>query len=132
MKKCIFCDIIKSKLNAYKIYEDSKILCILDKKPISKGHCLIFPKKHFKDIFDSEEDHLKQTIVVAKKVAHILKQKLKAEGINILHASKKAAQQSIFHFHFHIIPRYKKDTLNTWPKSNYKEKSLEETHKKII
>ena len=78
------------------------------------------------------EDYLKQTIIVAKKVALILKQKLKLEGINILHASKKVAQQSIFHFHLHLIPRYKKDALDTWPKSNYKEESLEEIYKKII
>jgi histidine triad (HIT) family protein len=58
-------------------------------------------------------------------VATILKNKLKAHGINILHASGKIAQQSVFHFHIHLIPRYNSDGLDTWPKSKYNEKNLE-------
>jgi histidine triad (HIT) family protein len=124
MEECVFCKIIEGKIEAYKIFEDDKVICILDKKPISKGHCLIIPKKHFNDIFDIDEDDLKQIIADTKKVANLLKTKLNAKGINLLHASDKVAQQSVFHFHIHIVPRYEDDGLDTWPKSNYKEKSF--------
>ncbi|MFW9876181.1 MAG: HIT family protein [Candidatus Thorarchaeota archaeon] len=127
---CIFCKIINGK-KALKIYEDKKTVCLLDINPISRGHCLIMPKKHFKNIFDINEEYLKEIICASKKVSKLLKQKLNATGVNILHASGKSAQQSIFHFHLHLVPRYKNDGLDTWPKSNYKEHSLEEVYQKI-
>jgi len=131
MVKCLFCQIAANKIKSFKIYEDDKVICILDANPISKGHSLIIPKKHFKNIFDIDDVALKQIIIAAKKVSKILKTKLRADGVNILHASGKAAQQSVFHFHLHLVPRYKNDKLCAWPKSNYKEKSLKEVYLKI-
>ena len=127
---CIFCKIIASK-EAFKIYEDEKTVCLLDLNPIARGHSLIIPKKHFKNIFDIDDDYLKDIIITTKKISKLLKEKLNANGINILHASGKSAQQSVFHFHLHLVPRYKNDKLDTWPKSDYKEKSLKEIHQKI-
>ncbi|MHA1873838.1 MAG: HIT family protein [Candidatus Heimdallarchaeaceae archaeon] len=129
-QNCIFCQIINGK-EALKIYEDKKTVCLLDINPISCGHCLIIPKKHFKNIFDINDDYLKDVISTSKKVSELLKQKLNATGVNILHASGKSAQQSVFHFHLHVVPRYKNDGLDTWPKSDYKEKSLKEVYQKI-
>lgn len=130
VSNCVFCKIIKNE-ESLKIYEDEKTICLLDINPISKGHCLVIPKEHFRDIFDIDDDHLKNIISVSKKISTTLKQKLGATGVNILHASGDSAQQSVFHFHFHLIPRYKDDGLDTWPKSNYKEKSLEEIYQKL-
>ena len=127
---CIFCKIINEK-EALKIYEDEKTVCLLDINPISYGHCLIIPKKHFKNIFDISEEYLREVISTSKKVSKLIKQKLNATGVNILHASGKSAQQSVFHFHLHLVPRYKNDGLDTWPKSDYKEKSLKEVYQKI-
>lgn len=130
VSNCVFCKIIQNK-EALKIFEDEKTICLLDINPISKGHCLVIPKEHFRDIFDIDDEYLKNIISVSKKVSTTLKQKLGATGVNILHASGESAQQSIFHFHLHLVPRYKDDSLDTWPKSNYKEKSLEETYQKL-
>lgn len=127
---CTFCQIINGK-EALKIYENEKTVCLLDINPISRGHCLIIPKKHFKNISDISEEYLRDVISTSKKVTKLLKQKLNVTGVNILHASGKSAQQSVFHFHLHLVPRYKDDGLDTWPKSNYKEKSLEEVYQKI-
>lgn len=131
MVRCPFCQVVANKIQAYKVYEDGNIVCLLDLNPISRGHCLVVPKKHFEDIFDIDMDYLKQVIAVTKKVSKLLKEKLNAGGVNILHASGKSAQQSVFHFHIHVVPRYKNDKLNTWPKSDYKEKSLEEVYQRI-
>ena len=130
VSNCVFCKIIKNG-ESLKIYEDEKTICLLDINPISKGHCLVIPKEHFRDIFDIDDDNLKNIVSVSKKISTTLKQKLGATGVNILHASGDSAQQSVFHFHFHLVPRYKDDGLDTWPKSNYKEKSLEEIYQKL-
>ena len=131
MVNCVFCQIIADKKESLKIYEDEMTLCLLDINPISRGHSLIIPKKHFKDIFDIEEEYLKKVIIATKKVSKLLKEKLNADGVNILHASGKSAQQSVFHFHFHLVPRYKNDGLDFWPKSNYHENSLDEVYQRI-
>jgi len=121
MNECVFCKIINREIPANIIYENGKVLAFLDINPINRGHTLIVPKKHYGDVYDITEDYLKEVAVAAKKISRAIKRGLGAEGINILHASGEAAQQSVFHFHIHLVPRYKDDGLNTWPKSEYKE-----------
>ncbi len=128
---CIFCKIAKGEIPSKSIYEDKNVIAFLDINPISKGHTLVIPKNHFENIFDIPESELKEIIDTSKKISILLKNKLNADGINILHASGKEAQQSVFHFHIHIVPRYKNDKLDTWPKSDYNELNFEEIIKKI-
>lgn len=132
MEVCIFCRIANHKEKAHIIHEEDGVLALLESHPISKGHCLIIPKNHYENIYDITEEALNKISKAAKKVSEILKVKLKAQGVNILHASGKAAQQSIPHFHIHLIPRYKGDDLDTWPKSNYKESNFEDLANVII
>ena len=131
MKNCLFCNIIKGKVFAYKIYEDDFTLCFLDKKPASRGHSLVIPKEHFENIYDINEENLEKILNTIKKVTFILKEKLGCEGINILHASGEVAQQSIPHFHFHILPRYRNDGLDAWPKIKYKKIDLKKVFEDI-
>ena len=131
MKDCIFCQIVKCGSKSYKIYEDEYILSILDKSPSSKGHCLLIPKKHYKDIYDINEKTLKRIAAALKKVSFLLKKKLNCTGINILHASGNDAQQSIFHFHFHLLPRYKGDGINAWVESPRKGTTFDDEIKSL-
>lgn len=131
MKECIFCEIVDKKIPAKVVYENNRILAFLDINPISKGHTLVIPKQHSSDIFDISEEDLKELIVTTKKIAEAMKKSLRADGINIIHASKEAAQQSVFHFHLHLVPRYKDDGMNAWPKSDYKEKDFEKVGEDI-
>jgi histidine triad (HIT) family protein len=131
MENCIFCKIVKGEIPARKVYETEKVLAFLTIEPIAKGHLLVIPKKHFENIFDTEEDYLKDIISVTKKLANKLKKNMNATGVNILHASGKDAQQSVFHFHLHLVPRYKNDKMDAWPKSNYKELNFDEVAEKI-
>jgi len=130
-KKCIFCQIIAGKVPAYKIYEDDSILAFLDINPFTRGHTVVASKKHYRDIFDVPQDEVKKTILVAQKIAKMTKKKLGAKGINFLHDSRKAGEQFIFHFHFHVIPRYPKDGLSIWPTHRCKNCNLKETQKKL-
>jgi len=123
MNECVFCKIISGEIPANIVYENGKVLAFLDINPINRGHTLIAPKKHYEAIYDITEDYLKEVAVAAKKISRAIKRGLRAEGINILHASGEAAQQSVFHFHIHLVPRYKDDGLNAWPKGEYKEEN---------
>lgn len=133
MAECIFCKIIEGNLPSNKIYENENVLAFapLEKTIISKGHLLVIPKKHYVDIYEIRKEELHHIMDAVKTISEKLKEKFNADGINILHASGKVAQQSCFHFHIHLIPRYKGDRLDTWPKTGYKENNFNEVYKEI-
>ena len=133
MTECSFCKIIAGKLPSNKIYENENVLAFAPLKDtiISKGHMLVIPKKHYENIYDIPKDELHHIIDVVKIISQKLKEKFNAEGINILHASGKVAQQSCFHFHIHLIPRYKGDGLDTWPETGYKEGNFPDVYTEI-
>jgi histidine triad (HIT) family protein len=114
MSDCIFCKIIKGEIPGHILYEDEKVLVMLDAFPIAKGHILIIPKEHYVNIFDIPADLLGHIGKISKAVAINLKDKLGADGINIVNANEKAAQQSVFHYHMHLVPRWEKDGLDLW------------------
>lgn len=114
MESCVFCKIINEEIPCHKIYEDEETLAFLDINPASKGHTLIIPKKHYVNIHDVDEETLNSIMKTTKKMSAKLKQKLNASGINIVNASGKDAQQSVFHIHFHAVPRYEGDGLDLW------------------
>ena len=106
---CVFCSIIKGDIPTNLVYEDDVVMAILDISQATKGHTLIIPKKHYVNIYDVEEETLKHMIVVSKKIAILLTDKLNADGCNIVSNNNEAAGQAIGHIHFHVIPRYVDD-----------------------
>ncbi|MBS3112161.1 HIT domain-containing protein [Candidatus Woesearchaeota archaeon] len=133
MIECSFCKIIVGKLSSNKIYETEKILAFAPLKEdiIAKGHMLVIPKKHYADFYDIPKEELHHIVDAIKIISQKLKQKYNTDGINLLHASGKAAQQSCFHFHIHLIPRSQNDGLDTWPKTGYKEGNFPGVYNKI-
>ena len=123
--------IIKREVPAFIVYEDKNSLAFLAIKPVCEGHSLVIPKKPYKNIFDIPESELNKLMKSVKNVANILRKKLGAEGINILHASGEVAQQSVPHFHFHLIPRKRNDYLDMWPKVKYKKIDLKKVYEKV-
>jgi histidine triad (HIT) family protein len=128
---CIFCKIVKGEIPSKKIFEDEKVFVFLDIKPMAKGHCLIIPKQHFENIFDAPEEILKEVIFATKKVVSLLQKSLGVDGVNIFNNNGKTAEQSIFHLHFHILPRYENDGLSilNWMLEKTKEVDQEELKK---
>src|SRR3989344_2065590 len=122
-KNCIFCKIINSEIPSTKLFEDKTVLVIAPKEAESKGHMLIMPKKHYENIFDIPEKELGKIMEVIKKISSKLKENWNIQGINLLHASGNAAQQSVQHFHIHLIPRFGEDGVNAWPKFEYEDKN---------
>ncbi|MBS3167538.1 HIT family protein [Candidatus Woesearchaeota archaeon] len=114
MDDCVFCKIIKGGINSYSLYEDDLVKAFLDVNPVSKGHILVIPKEHYENIFETPDNVLEKISLVCKKLSLICRDKLKSTGVNILNASGKDAQQSVFHLHYHVVPRYEKDGLDLW------------------
>lgn len=113
---CIFCSIIKGDIPSYKIYEDESVYAFLDIADDAIGHTLVIPKKHYENILDIPSDELSKVMSVVKKISNHYVDNCGFTGVNIMNASGKDAQQSVFHLHFHIIPRKEGDGMNTWPK----------------
>ncbi len=111
MSDCIFCKIVAGEIPGIKIWEDDDVFIFLDIHPLRKGHCLIVPKNHYQDIFDIDEKILQKIARTAKNMADIFKNKLGATWVNLINASGKDAEQSVFHFHLHLVPRYPNDNL---------------------
>lgn len=116
MSACVFCRLAAKEIPADIIYENDQVICFLPEKMEVFGHTLIVPKKHYADLYDIPESVLAELIGVAKKLALSYRQKINATGMNLLHASGRDGQQTVFHFHFHLLPRFRDDGLNTWPK----------------
>lgn len=116
MEDCIFCKIVNGEAKSWKVYEDDLIMAFFDISVASEGHTLIIPKKHYENIYDIPEKEICELIKVVKKLA--IKYKLKINNIQILHSSGKEAQQDVFHFHFHLVPRRKDDDLDLSYKSH--------------
>ena len=111
MSDCVFCGIVRGDYPSTKIYEDEHVLGFFDINPIAENHTLVIPKKHYADLFDIPEAELQHLLVAVKRVTLQL-QKEGIKAVNVLHASGVEAQQSVFHFHLHIVPRNKDDNLN--------------------
>lgn len=109
MKKddCIFCKIAAGKIPSRKIYEDKDLIAIMDLSPTSKGHSLIIPKEHYTNIYDIDEEIAGKVMKTAKKLATKMTVALNCDGFNLLQNNGETAGQTMFHFHMHLIPRYK-------------------------
>lgn len=125
--ECTFCRIIAKEIPSRIVYEDKFTIAILDREPITEGHTLVIPKKHYRNLYDISEADLKRVVVVAKRLAAIYQTALGTDGVNLLHASNDAAGQSEFHYHMHVIPRYKSDGIETVCSSGKRMKSADET-----
>ncbi len=114
MENCIFCKIVKGELEAKKVYENESVLAFVPREQVSNGHIVVMPKEHFESIFNIPKESLIKVMEVSQELSQKCKIELGATGVNILHASGKDAQQSVFHFHIHVVPRYLNDGLDLW------------------
>ncbi|MDL2212246.1 HIT family protein [Erysipelotrichaceae bacterium OttesenSCG-928-M19] len=106
MEDCIFCKIINNEIPSYKIYEDDDVLAFLDISQVTKGHTLVIPKKHAKNLYEIASEDLIKVHQVVQELTCELTEKFNAQGVNIINNNHEAAGQTVFHYHVHIIPRY--------------------------
>jgi len=131
-ENCLFCKIIAGKIPCAKVYENDHVLAFLDIGPINKGHTLVVPKEHYKNLMETPDEVMKELIVVAKKLSRSIIKAVKADGINLGISNEKAAGQVIFHTHIHLMPRYENDGFKHWPQGKYNEGEMESVKNKIV
>ena len=106
---CIFCKIANGEIPSKTIEENDMFRVVLDVGPATKGHALILPKDHYANLYDLPEEVAAEALKLAKKVALKMKERLHCDGVNLVQNNEAAAGQTVFHFHMHVIPRYKED-----------------------
>lgn len=135
MKDCIFCQMVRNELPCKKIYECADTLAFLDIFPNSEGHCLVIPKQHFADFSSTSEKELKAVAVAKAKVVEILKEKLPNQpvGFNFISNQGAEAFQQVFHYHEHIVPKYKmNDGYKFLINKNKNDLSVEEVYQNFL
>ena len=126
---CIFCKLASGEIPTNSIYEDDMFRVILDAAPASKGHALIIPKEHYANIYEIDTEAAGEAMKLAKKMAAHMTEKLKCDGFNLLQNNGEIAGQTVFHFHLHLVPRYKdmkNDDILRWNHETYTEEEMKE------
>jgi histidine triad (HIT) family protein len=108
---CIFCAIVAGDAPATIVDDDEHTVAFMDIHPWTRGHALVIPRNHHKNLYEISDDDLGHTMRAAKRLAVKVRDKLGADGVNILNSAERAAWQTVFHFHVHVIPRYEDDPL---------------------
>jgi histidine triad (HIT) family protein len=108
---CLFCKIIAGELPAQRIDEDERTVSFMDINPATRGHALVVPRAHWKDLREIDAEDLAAVALAAQRLASKAVDRLQADGVNLLNSCGAAAWQTVFHFHVHVIPRYADDPL---------------------
>jgi histidine triad (HIT) family protein len=108
---CIFCAIVSGDAPATIIDEDEHTIAFMDIHPWTRGHALVIPRKHAENILEISDDELGHVMRAVKRLAGRVHEKLDTDGMNLLNSTGRAAWQTVFHFHVHVIPRYEGDPL---------------------
>ena len=132
---CIFCKIANGEIPTRSIYEDDDFNVILDAAPATKGHALILPKEHYKNIYELDEKIASKVFVLAKKLAGRMTTALGCDGFNIVQNNGEIAGQTVFHFHMHLIPRYADDINREklcWDHVKFSDDEMEEIKNTLV
>lgn len=129
---CIFCKLANGEIPTATLYEDDEFRVILDLGPATKGHALILPKEHYANIYEIDEEVAGRAFQLAKRMVTKLTEVLGCDGYNIVQNNGEAAGQTVFHFHMHLIPRYKNDDAGFgWKSSELKDADRDEILAKL-
>ncbi|MBO5210155.1 MAG: HIT family protein [Lachnospiraceae bacterium] len=130
---CIFCKIANGDIPSKTLFEDENFRVILDLGPAAKGHALILPKGHHANLYELPDATASKAMLLAKKMATQMTEKLQCDGFNLVQNNGEVAGQTVFHFHMHLIPRYKDDNQKIgWKPGEPTQEELEAIRKQIV
>ena len=109
--QCVFCKIVAGELPAQIVAEDERTVAFMDVSPWTRGHTLVVPRVHVRNLLEIGEQDLAATVLAAQRLARAVTERLGADGVNLLNACGSAAWQTVWHFHMHVVPRYVNDPL---------------------
>ena len=108
---CIFCKIVAGELPSQKVDEDERTVAFMDISPATRGHVLVVPREHARNLLEIAPEDLQATMATVQRMARRVSERLGPAGVNLLNSCGSAAWQTVFHFHVHVIPRYENDPL---------------------
>jgi histidine triad (HIT) family protein len=108
---CIFCKIVASEIPAQRVDEDEHTIAFMDLNPWTRGHALVIPRAHSRNLYEVGDEDLAHTARAAKRLAVRMRDRLGCDGVNLINSCEPAAWQTVFHLHLHVIPRYDDDPL---------------------
>ena len=123
---CIFCKIVAGEIPSRTLFEDEDFKVMLDVGPASKGHALIVPKEHYANIYELPDELAGKAMRLAKRMATHMTNVLNCDGFNILQNNGEVAGQTVFHYHMHLIPRYKgSDEMILWNANHFSDEQMD-------
>jgi histidine triad (HIT) family protein len=132
MENCIFCKLVAKQIPASVVHEDEHTLAFMDLGQVNPGHVLVAAKKHADNIYGLDETQAAAVFRTAAKVARAIRGAFEPQGLSVYQANGKAAGQTVFHFHLHLVPRYEGDGMElVWPVKNPPREQLAESAAKI-
>ena len=108
---CIFCKIVRGEAPSQMVQEDERTVAFMDISPWAKGHALVIPREHARNLYEISDEDLHATMSAARRLAERMRDRLGTDGVNLLNSTEPAAWQTVFHFHVHVIPRFEGDAL---------------------
>ncbi len=109
--ECLFCQIAAGDVPATVVAEDERTLSFMDIQPATRGHALVIPRAHAVDLYEIDDEDLAACSAAARRLGLRARDRLHADGVNLINACRPAAWQTVFHFHIHVVPRYEDDPL---------------------
>ena len=132
MSDCVFCKIVAGQIPSTKVHEDEHTLAFMDLGQVNPGHVLVAVKKHAANIFELDDTQAAAVARTSTRVALAIREAFKPEGLSVYQANGKAAGQTVFHYHVHLLPRHDADGMElTWPVKNPPREKLEDYAGKI-
>ena len=132
MADCVFCRIVAKEIPAALVYEDELAIAFMDAGQVNPGHVLVAAKAHAETLFDLDDAQAAALLRAAVRVARAIRSAFQPQGLSVYQANGKAAGQTVFHYHVHLVPRHEADGMAlTWPVKNPPREKLEEYAAKI-
>jgi histidine triad (HIT) family protein len=127
MTECVFCKLVAGTIPSTRVYEDEHTLAFMDIGQVNPGHVLVALKKHAANLYELEEAQAAAVARTARRVALAIRDAFNPEGLSVYQANGRAAGQTVFHYHVHLLPRHAGDGMElVWPAKNPPREKLEE------
>src|SRR5687767_3921850 len=132
MSDCVFCRIVAGQIPSTKVHEDEHTLAFMDLGQVNPGHVLVAVKKHAANLYELDEAQAAAVARATVKISKAIKAAFQPEGLSVYQANGKAAGQTVYHYHVHLLPRHEADGMQlTWPVKNPPRETLEGYAEKI-
>jgi len=132
MSDCVFCRIVAGQIHSTKVHEDEQTLAFMDLGQINPGHVLVAVKKHVANLYELDDVQAAAVAGASTRIARAIRDAFAPAGLSVYQANGRAAGQTVFHYHVHLLPRHESDGMElTWPAKNPPREKLEEYAGKI-